>query len=105
MYNIILVGGAIIAFIFMLRIKSQALAGQIANDTIIGNERLYIWLLCLASPVLAGAIFYYGWRKAMPQKARSANRISILALALLLIFFYSLIYLFNFNPLSLPVWQ
>jgi len=86
----------------MQRVKSHVTVGQVVTDSLTGNEKLYIWLLCLASPVLSGAIFYYGWRRVLPKKAKSANTVSILAFLILIILFYGLIYLFHFNPLSLP---
>ncbi len=95
--------GTIVAFVFMWQVRSRAVAGQIISDSLSGKEKLYVWLLCLISPILAGAFFYYGWKKSMPQKAKSANRISIIALLILIIVFYGMIYLFKFNPLSLPI--
>lgn len=102
MYNAIIVIGAIVAIIFVWRSRSNTVSMTVASDRLTGNEKIYVWLLCLLSPILAGAIFYYGWKKVAPQKAKSANRISIVALLILVVVFYGMIYLFKFNPLSLP---
>ena len=103
MHNVIIMIGAVVALIFVWRSRSQLVSGSVVPDSLTGNEKLYVWLLCLLSPVLAGAIFYYGWKKVAPQKAKSANRISIVALLILATVFYGMIYLFKFNPLSLPI--
>ena len=94
--------GAVVALIFVWRSRAHFASGVAVTDPLTGSERLYVWLLSLLSPVLAGAIFYYGWKKVAPQKAKSANRISIVALVILAVVFYGMIYLFKFNPLSLP---
>lgn len=95
--------GAIVAYVRMKRVKSAVPAGQTVEDSLSRDEKLYIWLLSLVSPVITGLIFYYGWRKLLPQKARSANRISWLALLILLVVFYGLYFVAGWNPLSLPV--
>lgn len=102
MYNAIITIGAIMAIIFVWRSRSNLVSITGASDPLMGNEKIYVWLLCLMSPILAGAIFYYGWKKVAPQKAKSANRISIVTLLILVVVFYGMIYLFKFNPLSLP---
>jgi len=65
--------------------KSKVPDGQVANDPLTTEEKIIVWLACLLSPVLAGAIFYYGWKKKLPVKAGKANTISLLAFALELI--------------------
>ena len=56
-------------------------------------ERIIAWISCIIiTPIIAGPIMYYIWRKEYPQKARQANDISIivflieLALVLLIAF-------------------
>lgn len=43
---------------------------------ITSDEFLHVILPEIFSPVIAGAIFYYSWRKKMPKKASSANKYS-----------------------------
>jgi hypothetical protein len=53
----------------------------------------------LIDPVVAGAFFYYGWKKMLPNKAKQANAISLWAFLILLILGVG--YYFAFHP-SLP---
>jgi hypothetical protein len=83
--------------VFMLNRKSTVL---LVHDVDASKEPLKkfeiynISIICLLSPILGGAILYYGWKKDMPRKAKHANKISILAfIADLFIFFlYGLFY-------------
>lgn len=102
MYNVIVIIGALVALIFVWRSRANLVPGTIVFGPLTDGEKLYVWILSLLSPILAGAIFYYGWKKVAPEKAKSANRISIIALLILIVVFYGMIYLFGFNPLSLP---
>lgn len=103
MFNLIVTVGAILSYIYMRRVKSAVPTGQVVQDPLSSNERLYVWLLCLASPIVAGAVFYYGWKKVLPRKASSANAISITALLILIVVFYGLYFLTGLNPVGLPV--
>lgn len=42
-----------------------------------GPEKLIVWILSILNPVTTGAVFYYVWKKLLPNKARSANFISM----------------------------
>jgi hypothetical protein len=89
--------GLIWSIAFMLNRQSKVL---VMHDVDFSKEPLKkfeiynIWCICLLSPMLGGAILYYGWKKNMPIKAKDANKISILAfIADLFIFFlYGLFY-------------
>ena len=57
-----------------------------SNEGLTKNEKINVILSEIFSPVVAGAIYYYGWRKKFPQKASQANRYSwIIFLVLILI--------------------
>jgi len=69
---------------YTLRIRKQARLGQIA-DNVSSGEKVYIWASSFLNPVISGAIFYYGWRKLLPNKAKQANHISMYAFLIELI--------------------
>ena len=68
----------IIAIWYMVHVRGQAKSGQALND-LSGGEKIYIWISSLLNPVFSGAVFYYGWKKLLPIKAKKANAISLWA--------------------------
>jgi len=90
--NIIIIAGAIVAYIWMKRVKSGVPTGGVNQDPLVGIERVYVWLLSFASPLIAGAIFYYGWKKILPKKASSANGISWIAAFLIFAAYIGYVY-------------
>jgi len=38
--------------------------------------------LCLLAPLISQTIFYYGWKKQLPKKAKKANNLGWLAILL-----------------------
>ena len=79
----------IIAFItavyHMISVRSKAKKG-LATDIISGGEKVYIWIVSFINPVWAGAVFYYGWKKILPNKAKQANSISFWVFFIWIIF-------------------
>lgn len=76
----------------MLRTRSKLLGNYEPEDFICKDhlnkiETSHIWLICILSPVLGGAIIYWGWKKRIPMKARAANKISVLAFILVLMLY------------------
>lgn len=41
------------------------------------QEKVIVWILSILNPVIAGAVFYYVWKKLLPNKARTAIFISM----------------------------
>lgn len=70
----------------MIKTKKQVVDGQISQEMLTGNEKLLVWLFCFLNPIIAGAVFYYGWKKNLPMKAKAANQISLWAFLILVIF-------------------
>lgn len=68
----------VVAIFYMISVKKKAQTGQV-NDMLSGGEKLYIWISSLLNPVFSGAVFYYGWKKMMPHRAKQANAISLWA--------------------------
>ncbi len=70
---------SILSIVLMLKTKKTIVDGQVSQDVLTKNEKICIWIFSLLDPVLAGAIFYYGWKKKLPKKAHQANQISMWA--------------------------
>lgn len=78
--NLITIIAGIIAFFLMRSQKSSVTEGQIDESPLNGSLFLYVSILCFLSPVVSQAIFYYGWRTQLPEKAKKANRIGWIVL-------------------------
>lgn len=73
------------AIVYMTKERRRVSKGQVVQDSLVLKEKIIIWILCLVDPVIAGAIFYYGWKKRLPVKAKQANRISWLVFSIAVI--------------------
>lgn len=62
--------------------KSKLASEQISQDGLSHDEKNKVYALALLNPVWAGIIFYFGWRKNLPAKAKEANNITFIAFAL-----------------------
>lgn len=78
-------GAFITSIVFMIRVKSKIVSGQISQEALTKKEKTIIWVLCLLNPLIAGAVFYYGWKKLLPKKAKQANTISFAAFGIVLV--------------------
>ncbi len=76
----------IAAVIIFEIVTKRKLKVQISEEPLTTGEKVWIWIFCIINPILAGAILYYGWKKRLPNKAKSANRISWYAVLILLLF-------------------
>jgi len=85
MYGIIWLIGLILCIWLMKNRKSKIPEGQISSESLTGNEKLLIWIICIVNPILGGAILYYGWKKKLPTKAKQANHISLWAFLIVII--------------------
>ena len=63
----------IISFFVMRKEKSAVPEGQADESPLSGNKFWYVLVLCLLAPLIAQTIFYYGWKKRLPKKAKKAN--------------------------------
>jgi hypothetical protein len=64
--------------------KKKLVPGQISEEPLTVTEKILVFVFCIFNPYLAGAILYYGWRNRLPNKAKTANRISWIALGLII---------------------
>jgi len=84
MFQILSLIVLITAVFYMVSVRGKAIRGE-AVDKLGGLEMLYVWIACFLSPVFSGAVFYYGWKKLLPHKAKQANAISLWAFLILII--------------------
>lgn len=77
--DIIILAVFVISIVYMIKEKRRIPEGQIVHDPLTGKQKVLIWVLCLLNPVMAGAVFYYGWKKRLPVKGKQANQISLWA--------------------------
>jgi hypothetical protein len=86
MLNILFLVATLYAVYFYDKVRKS----PSTNDGLTQNEKISVILSEIFSPVLAGAIYYYGWRKKFPKKASQANKYSwiIFGLLILLSFAY-----------------
>lgn len=83
-----LVGGLISiigSFSVMKKSKSKLEPEQISQDLLTDDENRKVYIFAILNPIWAGLIFYLGWRKKLPMKAKKANKISFIAFGLWLI--------------------
>jgi hypothetical protein len=78
MFQILFVVFAISVIWYTITVRQKAKAAQ-AADLLSGGEKVFVWVASLANPIVAGAIFYYGWRTILPHKAKQSNMISMWA--------------------------
>jgi hypothetical protein len=72
----------IISFFLMRKEKSAVPEGQVDESPLSGSVLWYVFILCLLAPLIAQTIFYYGWKKRLPKKAKKANNLGWLAILL-----------------------
>lgn len=65
----------VITFFVMKKEKEKVGEGQIDNSPLTGKLLLYVIILTLFGLIFAQAVFYYGWKKQLPEKAKRANNI------------------------------
>jgi uncharacterized membrane protein YedE/YeeE len=69
----------------MVNRRSHAAPGGNDSTSLTTGEKVQIWITTLINPIIAGAIYYYGWKKLLPVKAKQANKISWIAFAIVII--------------------
>jgi hypothetical protein len=69
----------------MKKTKVKLQAGQVSQDPLTSDEKKKAYAFAIMNPLWAGIIFYYGWKKSFPVKAKNANDISLIAFGLWLL--------------------
>lgn len=79
-FSIFTIIPGIFSFFVMRKEKATIPEGQVDESPLSGNMLWYVFILCLLSPFIAQMIFYYGWKKRLPKKAKKANNLGWLAI-------------------------
>lgn len=82
----------ITAFFFMKKEKNALPEEKTDETPLKGHLFWYVLILNFLAPIVASSIFYYGWKKRLPKKAKTANNLGWLS-----ILFWIVIYFFVFG--------
>jgi hypothetical protein len=74
--------GIIISAVWVSKERKKVPKGTVNPAPFTSGEKLYVALLTIATPIVAGAIFYYGLIKRSPKKAKTANIYSLVVFAI-----------------------
>lgn len=85
MQQIIFLIVLIVTILVMVKEKNTLAEGVVSQDPPTAKLKFIIWILCFLNPIIAGAFFYYGWKRQLPIKAAKANQISLWAFFILLV--------------------
>jgi len=91
--SIVWLAALILGIWYMVNKKKNIPDGQQTLEPLSGKEKLLVFVLCLVNPLILGAVFYYGWKKKLPQQAKTANYLSFAAFAIFLVIFFGRGYL------------
>jgi hypothetical protein len=83
-YLILFITG-VISYIYMKKQKDKLALDEINENGLQGKNLLIVCLLCTFAPFVASTIFYYGWKKKLPKKAKQANRIGLLTIIIVFV--------------------
>jgi hypothetical protein len=81
---VIFITATIASKLYMNSVKSAVPKGEVNLEPLTKKEKTYILVLSILSPIVAGAVFYYGWIKKLPKKAKRANVYSFIVFFILL---------------------
>ncbi|MCA9363629.1 hypothetical protein KC727_00175 [Candidatus Kaiserbacteria bacterium] len=77
----------------MIRIRHNTTQTPTSDTGLKKAEWWAVFILCAIDPLIAGGVFYYGWKKHLPKKAHQANQLS------LWVFFIEFVLFFGFVTL------
>ncbi len=75
--RIIIIVGFVGTIIYLVKMRRSVPEGEVTSESLSKKEKIMVWIFCFLNPILAGAVFYYGWKRKLPIKAKEANKISI----------------------------
>lgn len=67
--------GAVVSFMYMNFVKKQTKR----DESLALKEALVVGITLILNPIIVDVIYYYGWKKDLPKKAKQANYIALLA--------------------------
>lgn len=88
------------SFVLMSKVKKVVPDGQQVQTQLTSKERNYVLLMSVLSPLVTQAVFYYGWRKKLPVKATSANKLGWIGFVIAIILWLGLGFLTSFALVS-----
>lgn len=94
----------ILVIFLMIKRRKLVQDGQVDVNPLTRKEKISIWILSFLNPVIAGAIFYYGWKEKLPIKAKQANQISLWVFFILILFSIGLFVLIGLNEERISNW-
>lgn len=72
--------------IYSFYYKSKVIKSAKHDGKLTRSQKVNVIITEILSPVIAGAIYYYGWRKHLPIKAQQANKYSWIIVACFVLF-------------------
>lgn len=76
LFNILLPIAFVVSIVVMNKVKSSTTK----DNPLTSNEKIIVWVTCFFAPIFSGFVYYYGWKKKIPQKAKEAGHIAWLAI-------------------------
>ncbi len=61
------------SFVLMNQVKAKVPKGQQDQSPLSPQEKPWVIITSFFCPLLCQAVYYYGWKKKLPAKAKSAN--------------------------------
>ena len=89
-FSIPIVISGIISFYLMKKIRDTIVENQIDETGLKGKNFLFVFILCMFAPFVSSTIFYYGWKKMLPKKAKQANTIGWISIIIVFLIGFSL---------------
>ena len=84
--GIIVIIGALYAYYLKEKLLKETKSSTVGLTK---TEKYQVLIAEVMSPILAGAILYYGWKKQLPQKAKEANKWSWIISAIIFVLYVS----------------
>lgn len=97
--TLIVIAATAYAFYFMRKISQSKQDGPFTT-----NEKIQVIVTMLLSPLISWAIYHFGWKNALPQKAKHVNtyllRIILALVAIAVVSFLVAMFFSTVKPLS-----
>lgn len=73
------------SLVTMKKVKANLQPEQDLQESLTDDEKKKVYSLAILNPIWTGIIFYFGWKKVLPIKAKNANKITFIAFGLWLL--------------------
>lgn len=85
----------LLAYVLFLIHKVEK--GRNSNSELTRGEKLQVIVTAILMPIVAGAFYYYSWKKRLPKIASQANKYSIISFLISMGLVISILFLVGFN--------